>query len=84
MNTNQGAIILAERTADDGTLRSVLREWGYSESEMHRFLSDSKVDPKPDQRTEATNQLAQCRVGCLESIAPQSHSKKSQPESCKT
>ena len=56
MKTNQGAIIFAERTADDGTLRSILREWGYRESEIQRFLSDSKVDPKPDQRTNATDE----------------------------
>lgn len=56
MNTNQGAIILAERTADDGTLRSILGEWGYRENEIQRFLSDSKVDPDPDQRTKATDQ----------------------------
>lgn len=55
MNTNEGAIILAERTADNGTLRSILREWGYRESEIQRFLSDSKVDPK-HQRTKATDQ----------------------------
>lgn len=40
MNTNQGAIILAERTADDGTLRSILREWGYRESEIQRRLAN--------------------------------------------
>ncbi len=56
MNTNEGAIILAERTADNGTLRSILREWGYRESEIQRFLSDWKVDPKPAQRTKATDQ----------------------------
>jgi hypothetical protein len=56
MNTNQGAIILAERAADDGTLRSILREWGYRESEIQRFLSDSKVDQKPDRRTKVTDQ----------------------------
>ncbi|HSE17636.1 MAG TPA: hypothetical protein VLB46_11325 [Pyrinomonadaceae bacterium] len=56
MKTNQGAIILAERTADDGTLRSILREWGYRESEIQRFLSDSRVDRKPDQRTKATDE----------------------------
>jgi hypothetical protein len=56
MNTNKGAIILAERTADDGTLRSILREWGYRESEIQRFLSDSKVDPKRDQRTKPPDQ----------------------------
>ena len=58
MNTNQGAIILAERVADDVTLRSILREWGYRESEIQRFLSDSKVDQKPDQQTKATDQSA--------------------------
>jgi len=47
MNTNQEAIILAERTADAGTLRSILREWGYRESEIQRVLSDSKIDQKP-------------------------------------
>jgi hypothetical protein len=51
MNTNQGAIILAERTADDGTLRAILREWGYRESEIQRVLSDSKVDQKPRPKT---------------------------------
>lgn len=56
MNTKPGALILAERTADDGTLRSILREWGYRETEIQRFLSDSKVDPKPDQRTKATDE----------------------------
>ena len=56
MNTNQGAITLAERAADDGTLRLILREWGYRESEIQRFLSDSKVDQKPEQRTKATDQ----------------------------
>lgn len=56
MNTNQGAIILAERAADDGTLRSILREWGYRESEIQRFLSEPRVDQKPDQRPKATDQ----------------------------
>jgi hypothetical protein len=44
MKTNQPAIILAERAADYGRLRSVLREWGYKESEIQRFLSEQRVD----------------------------------------
>lgn len=56
MNANQGTIILAEREADDVTLRSILREWGYRDREIQRVLSESSVDPKPDQRTKAINQ----------------------------
>ena len=56
MNTNQGAIILTERTADDGTLRSILREWGYRESEIRRFLNEPKVDQKPDQPLKMTDE----------------------------
>lgn len=67
MNTNQGALILAERAADDGTLRSILREWGYRETEIQRFLSDSKLDAKPDQRTKTTDEPARC-VACLDSV----------------
>ena len=55
MNTNQGPIILAERAADDVTLRTILREWGYAEGEIQRFLSDSKVDPNPDQQSKVTD-----------------------------
>ena len=55
MNTNQGAIILAERAADDGTLRAILREWGYGESEIQRFLSEPRVDQKPDQLPKTTD-----------------------------
>ena len=56
MNTKQEAIILAERPADDGRLGSILREWGYRESEIQRFLSDSEVDQKPGQRPKTTDQ----------------------------
>lgn len=54
MKTNQGAIILAERAADYGRLRSVLREWGYRESEIQHFLSEQRVDQKPDERRKTT------------------------------
>lgn len=50
MNANQEAIILAERAADDGTLRAVLREWGYRETEIQRFLSEPKADQKRDKQ----------------------------------
>ena len=38
MKTNQGAIVLIDQTADHGRLRSVLHEWGYTETEIQRFL----------------------------------------------
>ena len=56
MNKNQEAIILAEQATDDGSLRAVLSEWGYRESEIQRFLSDPKVDQKRDQRRETSDQ----------------------------
>ena len=46
MKKNQGPIILAERAADYGRLRSVLRGWGYRESEIQRFLKEPTVDQK--------------------------------------
>ena len=56
MKTNQEAIILAERAADYGRLRSVLHEWGYGESEIQRFLSEPRIDQKLDQQSETTDQ----------------------------
>ena len=40
MKTNQGKIIFAERGADYGRLRSVLREWGYRETEIQHLLRE--------------------------------------------
>jgi hypothetical protein len=40
MKTNQGLIVLSDRTADHSRLRSVLDDWGYSEKEIQRFLSE--------------------------------------------
>ena len=59
MKTNQGAIILTERAADYGRLRSVLRGWGYGESEIERFLKEPRVDQKLEARRKTTdNKLA--------------------------
>ena len=54
MKTNQGAIHLDERAADYGRLRSVLREWGYEETDIQRVLNErrpSKIKKKSDERT---------------------------------
>ena len=55
MKTNQELIILAERAADYGRLRSVLREWGYRESEIQRFLKEPRVDQKLETRQNTTD-----------------------------
>jgi hypothetical protein len=55
MKTNQGAIILAERAADYGRLRSVLRQWGYRESEIQRFLKEPRVDQKLETQRNTTD-----------------------------
>ena len=62
MKTNQGAIILAERAADYGRLRSVLREWGYEEAEIQRFLKEQSVPRKlrkRERRTQLTDRSRQ-------------------------
>ena len=55
MKTNQGAIILAERATDHGRIRAVLREWGYRESEIQRFLKEPRVDQKLETRRNTTD-----------------------------
>jgi len=55
MKTKQGTIILAERAADYGRLRSVLREWGYRDSEIQRFLKERRVDQKLELRRDTTD-----------------------------
>ncbi len=50
MKTDQGAIILAERAADHGRMRLILREWGYKESEIQRFLEQPRVEQKLEAR----------------------------------
>lgn len=58
MKKNQGAIILAERAADYGRLNSVLRGWGYRESEIQRFLNEPSVDQKLEARRKTTDDQA--------------------------
>jgi hypothetical protein len=55
MKTNQRAIILTERAADYRRMRSVLREWGYRESEIQRFLKEPSVDQKVETRRDTTD-----------------------------
>ena len=55
MKKNQGAIILAERAADYGRLRSVLRGWGYRESEIQRFLKEPRVDQRLEAQRKTTD-----------------------------
>ena len=43
MKANQKIIVLTDRTADHGRLRSVLHDWGYSEKEIQRFVSESNT-----------------------------------------
>ncbi len=55
MKLNQEPIILAERAADHGRLRAILREWGYRESEIQRFLKEPRVNQKLQTRRNLTN-----------------------------
>ena len=61
MKTNQGAIILAERAADHGRIRAVLREWGYEESEIQRVLKEQRLSRKLDESDERSGQLTGAR-----------------------
>jgi hypothetical protein len=55
MKTKRGAIILAERAADHGRIRAILREWGYRESEIQRFLKEPRVEQKLETRSTTTD-----------------------------
>lgn len=57
METNRGTIVLAERAADVDRLRSVLREWGYKENEIHRVLNQQHAARKLDENDERSGQL---------------------------
>lgn len=41
MKANQGANLLIDQPADYGRLRSVLHDWGYTETEIQRFLNEN-------------------------------------------
>ena len=55
MKTNEETIILAERSADHSRIRAVLREWGYRESQIQRFLKEPRVDEKLETRRNTTD-----------------------------
>ena len=55
MKKNEGAIILTEQAADYGRLRSVLRGWGYRESEIQRFLKEPRVDQRLEAQRKTTD-----------------------------
>ena len=43
MKANQGAIVFTDEPADHGRLRSVLHDWGYTETEIQRFLNENEM-----------------------------------------
>jgi hypothetical protein len=53
--TNEGAIVLAERAADHSRIRAVLRQWGYRESQIQRFLKEPSVNQKLETRCNTTD-----------------------------
>ena len=57
MKPNQEPIILAERAADYGRLRSVLRGWGYEENEIQRVLEEQRLSRKVDESDERGAEL---------------------------
>ena len=57
MKTNQEPIILAERAADYGRLRSVLREWGYEETDIQRVLKERRLSREQEESDARTSQL---------------------------
>ena len=40
MKTNQGVIVLIDHSADHSRVQSVLHDWGYSEKEIQRLISE--------------------------------------------
>ena len=49
--------MLAERAADLGKLRSILRDWGYKHNEIHRVLNEGHATKKLDESDERSTQL---------------------------
>ena len=43
MKTKQGVIVLIDKAADHVRLRSVLHDWGYTETEIQRFLNENEM-----------------------------------------
>lgn len=61
MKANQGAIVLIDKAADHGRLRSVLHEWGYTETEIQRFLNENAMDA-PTYRTPRMSKCMQVSI----------------------
>jgi hypothetical protein len=62
MKTNQESIILAERAADYGRIRSVLREWGYGKNEIQQVLKEQRLSRKLAESGERSGQLTDARL----------------------
>ncbi len=45
MKANQGAIALIDQPADHSRLCLVLHDWGYTETEIQRFLNENDMSP---------------------------------------
>lgn len=56
MERSPEVIILRERAADFGSLRAVLRDWGYGESEIGDLLVQQKVSPMLEERNGENHQ----------------------------
>ena len=53
MKANQGVIVLIDEVTDHGRLRSVLHDWGYTETEIQRFLNENEMSaPRQDSMNE--------------------------------
>jgi len=74
MKVNQGAIALIDQAADHGRLRSVLYDWGYTETEIHRFLNENEMsEPIQDSMNEQVYANAHKRPGrvCWSQSSPE-------------
>jgi hypothetical protein len=64
MEANQGASVLIDRTADHGRLRSVLSDWEYTETEIHRVLNENEMsEPIQDSMNDQVYANAHKRPG---------------------
>jgi len=57
MKTNKGVIVVIDQGADHSRLRSVLHDWGYSEKDIQRFLSEMST-PAQDSLREHVSSTA--------------------------
>ena len=45
MKQTRELIVLIAEAADHSRLRSVLHDWGYTETEIQRFLNENEMSP---------------------------------------